>query len=336
MEETANKEKSAITITEEAEDAGQTVQLPENQSQTRNFIRHTAPDLKPEGLKMRQSKWKVLVRSILKGKNVLFTGHSGCGKTIAAMSAVRALNRKFFYFNLGATQRPRTSLIGTREVRDGSTYFSPSVFVEAIQTENAVILLDELSRAHPEAANILLTPLDPKQRYLRLDEHEEKDTVKVADSVSFVGTANIGNEYTAARRVDRAMWDRFTVIEMDLLGRDEEKDLILETYPSLSEKIAGKLARIAEQTRDEAESASPQIETIISTRQNLEAAEMIRDGLSLEEAAQVAYYPNYESEGGVEAPRNYVKKVVQREIDDDSDEELFSSHEIEDAPRRNN
>jgi len=336
MKESINKEKSAITITEEAEEAGESVHLPENLGQIRRFIRNEAPDLLPDGLKMKESKWKTLIRSILRGKNILFTGHSGCGKTIAAMSAVRALKRKFFYFNLGATQRPRTSLIGTREVEDGSTYFSPSVFVEAIQTEGAVILLDELSRAHPEAINILLTPLDPKQRYLRLDESDEEDTVKVHDSVSFVGTANIGNEYTAARRIDRAMWDRFTVIEMDLLGREEEKDLILETYPELKEETAAKLARIAEQTRDQAQSSSPEVETIISTRQNLEAAEMIRDGLSLEESAEVAYYPNYDKEGGVDSPRNYVKKVVQREIDDESDDELFSSRDIEEAPRRNN
>ena len=50
------------------------------------------------------------------------------------------------------------------------TYFSESLFVKAIQTPNAVILLDELSRAHPDAWNILMTVLDQGQRYLRLDE----------------------------------------------------------------------------------------------------------------------------------------------------------------------
>ena len=40
------------------------------------------------------------------------TGPAGCGKTMAAKSLVNALDRPDFYFNLGATQDPRSTLIG--------------------------------------------------------------------------------------------------------------------------------------------------------------------------------------------------------------------------------
>ena len=57
-----------------------------------------------------------------------------------------------------------------------------------------------------------MTVLDYGQRYLRLDEADGQATVKVADGVTFVATANIGNEYTATRQLDKALHDRFTVI----------------------------------------------------------------------------------------------------------------------------
>ena len=78
----------------------------------------------------------------------MMTGPAGCGKTMAK-ALVNALDRPDFYFNLGATQDPRATLIGnTQFSKDKGTFFSESSFVKAIKTPNAVILLDELSRAH--------------------------------------------------------------------------------------------------------------------------------------------------------------------------------------------
>ena len=168
-------------------------------------------------------KWKYLIRSAVRGKNIMMTGQAGCGKTLAAKSLVNALDRPNFYFNLGATQDPRATLIGnTHFDKSKGTYFSESLFVKAIQTPNAVILMDELTRAHPDAWNILMTVLDQGQRYIRLDEADGQATIKVADGVCFVATANIGNEYTATRQLDKALLDRFTVIEMDSLTDEEE------------------------------------------------------------------------------------------------------------------
>ena len=138
----------------------------------KTFI-HNSASLKPEQLIMSDLKWKYLVRSAMRGKNIMMTGPAGTGKTMAAKYLVSALERPDFYFNLGATQDPRATLIGnTHFSKENGTYFSESLFVKAIQTENAVILLDELSRAHPEAWNILMTVLDLNQRYLRLDEKD--------------------------------------------------------------------------------------------------------------------------------------------------------------------
>ena len=203
----------------------------------KTFI-HSSITLKPETLIMSDLKWKYLVRSAMRGKNIMMTGPAGTGKTIAAKHLVQALDRPDFYFNLGATQDPRATLIGnTHFSKDDGTYFSESLFVKAIQTENAVILLDELSRAHPEAWNILMTVLDLNQRYLRLDEKDGAPTIKVAPGVSFIATANIGNEYTSTRVMDRALQDRFITIEMDTLDKEMEFKLLQMKYRSFTKRF---------------------------------------------------------------------------------------------------
>ena len=135
--------------------------------------------------------------------------------------------------------------------KDKGTYFSEALFVKAIQTPNAVILLDELTRAHPDAWNILMTVLDQGQRYLRLDEAEGQATIKVAEGVTFIATANIGNEYTATRQLDKALMDRFTVIEMDLLNDEEELGLLKYMFPTVDESELKNISSITHLTRVE-------------------------------------------------------------------------------------
>ena len=164
----------------------------------KDFIHQGSVQLKPRELVMTDLKWKYLIRSAVRAKNIMMTGPAGCGKTMAAKALVKSLDRPDFYFNLGATQDPRATLIGnTHFDSEKGTFFSESAFVKAIKTPNAVILLDELSRAHPDAWNILMTVLDYGQRYLRLDEAEGSPIVNVAEGVTFIATANIGAAYTS-------------------------------------------------------------------------------------------------------------------------------------------
>ena len=307
------------------------VDVPTDHAEVLNFI-HSSYSLKPKMLMMSELKWKYLIRSGVRGKNIMMTGPAGCGKTMAAKSLVNSLDRPDYYFNLGATQDPRSTLIGnTHFDSKKGTYFSESLFVKAIQTPNVVILLDELSRAHPDAWNILMTVLDYGQRYLRLDESNGTDTIKVAEGVTFVATANIGNEYTSTRVMDKALMDRFTIVEMDVLSEEDESSLLNMMFPSVDSVVLGNVAKIATLTRTESKSETARITSGISTRTTVELSGLLFDGFTLEEAAEVSIYPQYDSTGGVDSERTFVKQIVQKFCDDGSSDDLFNEEEMAEA-----
>ena len=307
------------------------VDVPTDHAEVLNFI-HSSYSLKPRNLMMSELKWKYLIRSGVRGKNIMMTGPAGCGKTMAAKSLVNSLDRPDYYFNLGATQDPRSTLIGnTHFDSKKGTYFSESHFVKAIQTPNAVILLDELSRAHPDAWNILMTVLDYGQRYLRLDEANGSETIKVADGVTFVATANIGNEYTSTRVMDKALMDRFTIVEMDVLNEEDETTLLNYMFPSVDSTLLSNVAKIATLTRTESKSETARITSGISTRTTVELCGLLFDGFSLEEASEVSIYPQYANTGGVDSERTFVKQIVQKFCDDGSSDDLFNEEEMAEA-----
>jgi nitric oxide reductase NorQ protein len=307
------------------------IEIPNDHAEILNFI-HSSYSLKPQGLMMTELKWKYLIRGAVRGKNIMMTGPAGCGKTMAAKAVVNSLDRSDFYFNLGATQDPRGTLIGNTHFNSNDgTYFSESLFVKAIQTPNAVILLDELSRAHPDAWNILMTVLDSGQRYLRLDEQKEQATIKVAEGVTFIATANIGNEYTSTRVMDKALMDRFTIVEMDVLNEEEESTLLNYMFPNVDSMVLGNVAKIASLTRSESKSDTARITSGISTRTTVELCGLLYDGFSLEEASEVSIYPQYDSTGGVDSERTFVKQIVQKFCDDGSSDDLFNEEEVEAA-----
>ena len=276
----------------------------------------TCYSLKPAKLFLGELKWKYLVRSALRGKNIILLGHRGQGKTLAVRCLVDALGRSdnYFYINMGATQDPRAALIGnTHFSKDTGTFFDESPFVTAIRTPNSIVHLDELSRAHPDAQNILLTPLDYIQRYLRLDEKLGSELVKVAPGVCFIATANVGNEYTATRVMDMALLDRFTVkIEMDIPSQAAELDLVKTHVPSADLAIMEHVTSIAADTRELVRDSK--LSKFVSTRGVIEMAELTMDGFSLLDLAETVIYPDYPDDGGIDSERTLVKQVVQRYV----------------------
>lgn len=296
---------------------------------------------KPNTLVIPDIRWKYLVRSVLKGKNTFIIGPTGCGKTLAAKSVAQAFSdREFYYFNMGSTQDPRSALIGnTHFDKSTGTFFNESSFVSAIRKEGSIILLDELSRSHPDAWNILMSVLDDEQRYLRLDEKVDREIVKVANNVSFIATANMGVEYTSTKIIDRALLNRFSVkLEMDFMNPEDEATYLKNRFDIKSEKkleLLKSIIDIASHTRKAAfgnssgttEDYSGNLSNFISTRDMVEIAELINDEFTLLEIAETVIYPNFDKEGGVDSERTYIKQLVQKyvtSVPDGSLQNLFS------------
>lgn len=299
----------------------------------------TCVNLRPSSLIMDDLKWKYMVRSALRGKNILLLGPTGCGKTLAAQTVAKVLNKEssFFYFNLGATQDARSALVGnTHFDKSTGTLFKESSFVKAIRTPNAIILLDEISRSHHDGVNILMTVLDDLQRYLRLDEKEDSEVVKVADGVTFIATANIGNEYTATRVMDRALLSRFPVkIEMSPLDVDNEYNLLKSRFNISDDnhlQVLKSVCEIADHTRKQVKQEDSKLTNFIPTRSTVEIAELIVDGFNLMEIAETTIYPNFSEDGGVDSERTYIKQLVQKYVKIESKETLFNDPLKSDQP----
>jgi hypothetical protein len=54
------------------------------------------------------------------------------------------------------------------------------------------------------------------------------------------------------------------------------------------------------------------------------------DGFQLDEAAQVSVYPQFSNDGGVDSERTFVKQLVQKYINDGSNDDLFNEDELDD------
>ena len=127
---TFEKDKTEVLNSESGKAS---VEVPSQHKELIKFIKNSY-ELKPEGLFMSKLNWMYLIRSAVRGKNIMLVGPSGCGKTVSAQSVQEALARPNFYFNLGATQDPRATLIGNTHFRDEKTLFAESLFVKAIRT----------------------------------------------------------------------------------------------------------------------------------------------------------------------------------------------------------
>ena len=135
-------------------------------------------------------------------------------------------------------------------------------------------------------------------------------------------------EYTATRVIDRAILDRFSLFEMDVLGEEDEYSLLKGKFPSINDKLLSNLCTIVSHIRKEINSDSPRLSTMVSTRNTIEIAELLVDGFSLEDAAQLLIYPLFPNDGN-DSERVFVKQLIQKYVGEHSDKELFDISELD-------
>ena len=165
-----------------------------------------------------------------------------------------------------------------------------------------------------------MTVLDENQRYLRIDESPGTPTIKVAKGVVFIATANVGNEYTGTRVMDRALIDRFVIIEMPVLGLKDEMKVIKFNHPDLAAGYVKAIGEIAHASRLQvADEDEGKLTVMLSTRMSVEIGGLLLDGFLMKEAAEVCIYPFFSPAGGVDSERTFIKQLVQKHLPTDLD-----------------
>jgi MoxR-like ATPase len=284
--------------------------------------------LKPEDLFLPAATWKLLIRNAVRGIPTLLVGEKGTGKSRIVAEIARVLGRaeRFYEIPLNASQDARATLVGTMHFDKATgTIASPSVFLRALRQRNAFVNLDEVTRAGPDAQNILLQALNPFQGYVRFDEAKGAPKIEVARGVTFFGTSNMGSKYRSTADTDIALLDRFVRVDIPQLGATDEEKLLLLRYPNLNPMLARWISEIAVKTRENVESDNPVLSSGISTSQNIEVAGVLNDGFTLAEAAELMIYPAFNPAGGTESERAYVKQIVQQYLIDDPTPDVAGS-----------
>ena len=264
------------------------------------------PNLKPNTMVIDELKWKYLAYCILKGKNLLLQGGAGSGKTTTARRTASALGRNFVTVNCASPDSAAT-FIGSTHFKEGQTEFKASAFLKAIQTPGTVILLDELSRIDNLGMNLLMPILDPSQRKVTIDESYLSETIEVAQDVTFIATANIGNSFTGTRQLDSALVSRFMQLHLPYLEVEGEVEMLLNEVSGLQKEVADMVADFVCITRNEVKEDVPQIEIPLDSRVSITLAEMVMNGFTLTEAVQLSILDKFD-----EDEQTYLLQVLQK------------------------
>jgi len=309
------EEKKIIVVEEEFDD---TIEFKEEKKEGEKKEKAIVPiwkDVKrpsPDKFYVSKEDWEQCIYAVKEGINILLMGASGSGKSELCYLVSQAMGREIVPFNLGACSEPRTTLIGnTHFNREKGTWFQESRFVKAVQSEEGVVLLDEITRAVRNAFNILLPLLD-RQGYLALDESEDAAVIHKANAMCFMATANVGMEYTGTDPLDKALKERFSVvIDLSFPPYDNEVRVLLGRCDGLEKKYAERLVKIADHQRNLSINESEFVE-MISTRMLLAAGTQIGLGISFDVACKFCIENHFSAEGGDTSDRTKVKQIVQK------------------------
>lgn len=197
--------------------------------------------------KLHRGTYEILRHNIEHGVNTMLIGPTGTGKTEVVSNLAKVAELPLTIFDMGTMSDPVMGLVGTHVITivDGKTTseFRRSRFSDVIQ-EPGIVMLDEISRA-PAMANNLLFPCLDFRRELPM-EYSFHDTtpIKIHPKCVFFSTANMGSQYTGTHKLDRALLDRFMLIEMDSIKKEDIKETLMSEIPKLKECDIDKMVNV--------------------------------------------------------------------------------------------
>jgi len=223
-------------------------------------------------------------------QNIGLHGPAGSGKTTLGVQ-VGAL-RKAPTFVVDSTDKETANdWFGTQQLNDGTMTVTESDFVRAVETPGAVVVLDDVALIQARTVqNGLNALLDPSRRAIYVQQLERE--VRVAPGVIFVGTWNVGAEYTGTSDLSLQIIDRFRAGALFEVPYPENGVLagVIRARSACTKPVADRLANVAEWLL-----ADPMpIET--STRGLIAAGQHVRQGATIGHALWFTVFGELDAE----------------------------------------
>lgn len=170
-------------------------------------------------------KWDRVLKAADRGlsQNVLLIGESGWGKTSQVFQLAATTGRPLAKINCQMLTEA-SQLYGFRDADPVTgTHYVPSAFTKAIQTPNAIVLLDDIAHVHDRTITNGLLPCLDDTRIVEIDYLGIY--LAVAPGVIIVGTGNQGYAYSGANKLDKALVSRF---KNKIYVRPHPSDVIIQ------------------------------------------------------------------------------------------------------------
>jgi midasin (ATPase involved in ribosome maturation) len=204
--------------------------------------------------KIKLGTYEILKHNIEHCVNSMLIGPTGTGKTEVISNMADLFGLPITIFDMGTMTDPVMGLVGTHviTVKDGVTHseFRRSRFSEVIQ-QPGIILLDEISRAGAMSNNLLFPCLDFRKELPMEYSFDDTTPVKIHPNCVFFSTANMGSQYTGTHKLDRALLDRFMLVEMDTLQTNDIMSTLKSEFPTINDGQITKLVSVFEQINKE-------------------------------------------------------------------------------------
>ncbi len=225
-------------------------------------------------IKLPSADKEAIAIALEKDLPALFIGEAGTGKT----SAVRylAFKRKQGYtrINMHGYNTP-DELIGSKSVKDGSTYYEQGILTDAM-IKGHIVVLDEINATPPDCMFILHGLLDEDKRI----SLPNGDVIKPHKDFRFFATMN--PDYEGTRGLNRAFLDRFVVVlDVEVLRPTSERKLLKDRL-GINEDVIKNMVTVAWMARKAYNDQKTML--CISTRTLLHWGSLILNGITPEVA----------------------------------------------------